>query len=83
MHQVLVHAGTGGVGLAAINIATELKCPIFATAGSTEKRALLRSLGVQAVASSRDTTFIDSMGYRAGMPPLPPSVPDMACNQHM
>ena len=83
MHQVLVHAGTGGVGLAAINIATALKCPIFATAGSTRKRALLRSLGVQAVASSRDAIFLDTMGYRAGMPPLPPSVPDMACNQRM
>lgn len=83
MHQVLVHVGTGGVGLAAINIATALKCPIFATAGSTEKRALLRSLGVQAVASSRDATFVDTMGYRAGTPPLLPSVHHMACDHHM
>ena len=66
-NQVLVHAGTGGVGLAAINIATALKCSIFATAGSPQKRALLKSLGVQAAASSRDTTFTDITGYRAGV----------------
>ena len=65
-HQVLVHAGTGGVGLAAINIATALKCSIFATAGTPQKRALLKSLGVQAAASSRDTIFTDITGYRAG-----------------
>lgn len=66
-NQVLVHAGTGGVGLAAINIAKALNCSIFATAGTPQKRALLKSLGVQAAASSRDTTFTDITGYRAGV----------------
>ena len=64
--QVLVHAGTGGVGLAAVIIATALKCPILATAGTPQKRALLRDLGVQAAASSRDTSFLDVMGYQYG-----------------
>lgn len=61
-----MHAGTGGVGLAAINIAIALKCPIFATAGTPQKRSLLRDLGVQAAASSRDTSFLDVVGYRSG-----------------
>ena len=65
--QVLVHAGTGGVGLAAINIATALKCPIFATAGIPQKRSLLRDLGVQAAASSRDTSFLDITGCQSGV----------------
>ena len=63
---MLVHAGTGGVGLAAINIATALKCPIFATAGTPQKRLLLRGLGVQATASSRDTSFSDLTGCQSG-----------------
>ena len=64
--QVLVHAGTGGVGLAAINIARALKCPITATAGTPQKRSLLRDLGVQAAASSRDTTFLDVTSCTSG-----------------
>ncbi len=64
--QVLVHAGTGGVGLAAINVARAMGCRVFSTAGSAQKRSLLRSLGAQAAASSRDTNFVDVMAYRAG-----------------
>ena len=64
--QVLVHAGTGGVGLAAINVSRALGCQVFSTAGSAQKRSLLRSLGAQAAASSRDTDFVDIMAYRAG-----------------
>lgn len=65
-HQVLVHAGTGGVGLAAINVAQALGCRVFATAGTAQKRSLLRSLGAQVAASSRDTDFVDVMAYREG-----------------
>lgn len=65
-HQVLVHAGTGGVGLAAINVAQALGCRVFATAGTAQKRSLLRSLGAQTAASSRDTDFVDIMAYREG-----------------
>ena len=43
--RVLIHAAAGGVGLAAMQLAKQRGAEIFATAGSTEKRALVQSLG--------------------------------------
>ncbi len=55
--RVLIHAGAGGVGLAAIQIAQHLKAEIFTTAGSEEKRQYLRDLGVERVYDSRSLQF--------------------------
>jgi myxalamid-type polyketide synthase MxaB len=55
--RVLIHAGAGGVGLAAIQLAQRVGAEVFATAGSAEKRSLLRSLGVPHVMNSRTTDF--------------------------
>lgn len=55
--RVLIHHATGGLGLAAVNIAQWIGAEIFATAGSEEKRAHLRTLGIQHVYSSRDLDF--------------------------
>ena len=55
--RVLIHAGAGGVGLAAIQLALLRGAEIFATAGSPEKRDLLRSLGVHHVMDSRSLEF--------------------------
>ncbi|HEY1410584.1 MAG TPA: polyketide synthase dehydratase domain-containing protein, partial [Rhodopila sp.] len=44
--RVLIHAGAGGVGMAAIRLAQLAGAEVFATAGSEWKRALLRSIGV-------------------------------------
>lgn len=55
--RVLIHAGAGGVGLAAIQIAQKIGAEIFATAGSDTKREFLRSLGVPHVMSSRTLDF--------------------------
>ena len=38
--SILIHAGAGGVGMAAIQIAHHLKVEVIATAGSAMKRAL-------------------------------------------
>ena len=46
---VLIHGGAGGVGLAALQIAKYRGARVIATAGSVEKRALLRRLGADAV----------------------------------
>ncbi len=54
---VLIHSAAGGVGLAAVQIAQAKGATVYATAGTEEKRALLRSLGVQAVWSSREAGF--------------------------
>lgn len=40
--SVLIHSGTGGVGLAALNVATYFGCNIFTTVGTQEKRDYLR-----------------------------------------
>jgi acyl transferase domain-containing protein/acyl carrier protein len=57
--RVLIHAGAGGVGLAAIQVAQRAGAEIFATAGSETKREFLRSLGVHHVLNSRNTDFAD------------------------
>jgi acyl transferase domain-containing protein/NADPH:quinone reductase-like Zn-dependent oxidoreductase/NAD(P)-dependent dehydrogenase (short-subunit alcohol dehydrogenase family)/acyl carrier protein len=54
---VLIHAATGGVGLASIQVATLIGASIIATAGTDEKRQFLRSMGIQHVFSTRDQSF--------------------------
>ena len=54
--RVLIHAGAGGVGLAAIQLAQAAGAEVFATA-SAPKQEYLRSLGVEHVYDSRQTAF--------------------------
>ncbi|PRC43139.1 polyketide synthase, partial [Mycobacterium sp. ITM-2017-0098] len=56
--KVLIHAASGGVGLAAVQMAQQCGAEVFATA-STFKRATLRRLGVKYVYDSRTTEFAD------------------------
>jgi acyl transferase domain-containing protein/NADPH:quinone reductase-like Zn-dependent oxidoreductase/acyl carrier protein len=58
--KVLVHAASGGVGLAAIQMAQQHGAEVYATA-STFKRATLRKLGVKHVYDSRTTDFADQI----------------------
>jgi acyl transferase domain-containing protein len=55
--RVLIHAAAGGVGLAAVQLAQRAGAEIFATAGSPEKRAYLKSIGVPHVMDSRSLDF--------------------------
>ena len=59
--KLLIHSATGGVGLAAIQIARRTGAKVFATAGTDDKRAFLRSLGVEHVYDSRSPTFADEV----------------------
>jgi acyl transferase domain-containing protein/NADPH:quinone reductase-like Zn-dependent oxidoreductase/SAM-dependent methyltransferase/acyl carrier protein len=59
--KILIHAGAGGVGQAAIQIARHLKLEIFATAGTDEKRQLLLELGAHHVMNSRTLEFADEV----------------------
>jgi acyl transferase domain-containing protein/NADPH:quinone reductase-like Zn-dependent oxidoreductase/NAD(P)-dependent dehydrogenase (short-subunit alcohol dehydrogenase family)/ubiquinone/menaquinone biosynthesis C-methylase UbiE/acyl carrier protein len=59
--RVLIHAAAGGVGLAAVTLAKRAGAEIFATAGSPEKRAFLKSLGVPHVMDSRSLAFADEI----------------------
>ncbi|MDO0938934.1 beta-ketoacyl synthase N-terminal-like domain-containing protein [Streptomyces sp. DG2A-72] len=55
--HVLIHSATGGVGLAAIDIARMIGATVYATAGSPAKRELLLHKSVEKVADSRGTDF--------------------------
>jgi len=59
--RVLIHSATGAVGLACLRLAQDTGAEIFATAGTEEKRRLLRSLGVQHVMDSRTLIFADEV----------------------
>jgi NADPH:quinone reductase-like Zn-dependent oxidoreductase/acyl carrier protein len=62
--RVLVHAGAGGVGLAAVQLARRAGAELFVTAGSAEKRAYLASLGITHVFNSRTTAFAEEIRQR-------------------
>ncbi|OBG68175.1 type I polyketide synthase [Mycobacterium sp. E735] len=64
--KVLIHSGTGGVGQAAIAIARAAGCEIFATAGSPQRRQLLRDMGIEHVYDSRSTAFADEIRRDTG-----------------
>jgi acyl transferase domain-containing protein/acyl carrier protein len=59
--SILVHAGAGGVGMAAIQIAHYLGAEVIASAGSAVKRSLLEKLGVKHVIDSRRGDFADAV----------------------
>nr|WP_313954643.1 SDR family NAD(P)-dependent oxidoreductase [Frankia sp. EI5c] len=65
--RVLIHAATGGVGLAALQVARHLGAEVFATA-SPAKWGVLRALGVPEthLASSRTTDFESAFGEATG-----------------
>jgi polyketide synthase 5 len=59
--KVLIHSGTGGVGQAAIAIARAAGAEIFATAGSEQRRQLLRDMGIEYVYDSRSIEFAEGI----------------------
>ena len=59
--RLLIHSATGGVGLAAIKLAQLNGIEIYATAGTEEKRELLRSMGVKYVYNSRTLDFYNGI----------------------
>jgi polyketide synthase 5 len=61
--KVLIHSGTGGVGQAAIAIARAAGAEIFATAGSEQRRQLLRDMGIEHVYDSRSVEFADQIRH--------------------
>ncbi|OBG94801.1 polyketide synthase [Mycobacterium sp. E3298] len=59
--RVLIHSAAGGVGRAAIAIARAAGAEIFATAGSEERRELLRDIGINHVYDSRGVEFAEQI----------------------
>jgi len=64
--KVLIHSGTGGVGQAAIAIAHAAGAEVFATAGSEQRRRLLRDMGIRHVYDSRSLEFADRIRQDTG-----------------
>ena len=64
--RVLIHLATGGVGLAAIQVARMVGAEIFATAGSEKKRSYLRKLGIKHVMDSRSLDFAEQVMKATG-----------------
>jgi polyketide synthase 5 len=59
--KVLIHSAMGGVGQAAIAIARAAGAEIFATAGSPQRRQMLRDMGIEHVYDSRSTEFAEAI----------------------
>ncbi|MEE2710902.1 MAG: SDR family NAD(P)-dependent oxidoreductase [Gemmatimonadota bacterium] len=59
--RILIHSASGGVGLAAIQVARYVGAEVYATAGSEEKRDYLVDLGIQYVLDSRSLEFGDEI----------------------
>jgi acyl transferase domain-containing protein/NADPH:quinone reductase-like Zn-dependent oxidoreductase len=59
--RVLIHSASGGVGLAAIQVARSVGASIIATAGTPEKRKYLEDMGIEPVLDSRSLSFADDV----------------------
>lgn len=57
--KVLIHAASGGVGLAAVQLAQAAGAEIFGSAGNDEKRQFLKEAGVSHLLNSRSLDFAE------------------------
>jgi NADPH:quinone reductase-like Zn-dependent oxidoreductase/NAD(P)-dependent dehydrogenase (short-subunit alcohol dehydrogenase family) len=64
--HVLIHAVTGGVGMAALQLALRAGAEVFGTAGSPAKRALALRLGAHHVGDSRSLSFAEDFRKAGG-----------------
>jgi NADPH2:quinone reductase len=60
-HTVLIHAGAGGVGHVAVQLARRSGGRVCATVGSPEKAALVRALGAEETVLYREVDFDDAV----------------------
>ncbi|HEX4127442.1 MAG TPA: NADPH:quinone oxidoreductase family protein [Acidimicrobiales bacterium] len=58
---VLIHAAAGGIGSAAVQLATLAGARVIATAGSAAKLELCRSLGAAVAINYREADFVDAV----------------------
>ncbi len=63
---VLVHAGAGGVGSAAIQLAVAAGARVIATAGGPEKVEVCRRLGAELAIDYREEDFVDKVKGATG-----------------
>jgi NADPH:quinone reductase len=63
---VLIHAGAGGVGIAAIQLAKRVGARVFATASSDEKLERLKELGLDEGINYARSNFVAELRNRTG-----------------
>jgi len=56
--SILVHGGSGGIGVAAIQLAKAFESPVITTVGSAEKAVFCRGLGADHVVNYREHDFV-------------------------
>jgi len=64
--KVLIHGGSSGIGLAAIQLAKQNGATVFTTAGSDDKTALCRSLGADHAINYRTQDFVAEVARITG-----------------
>lgn len=84
--RVLIHSASGGVGIAAMQLAQQAGATVFATAGTDEKRSFVQQRGAVCVMNSRDLTFATETLQRtegAGVDVVLNSLPGEAISRGM
>jgi putative PIG3 family NAD(P)H quinone oxidoreductase len=64
--SVLIHGGSSGIGLTAIQLAREVGATIFTTVGSDEKGAYCRQMGAEHVINYRTQDFVAEIARITG-----------------
>ena len=62
--NILIHAGSGGVGQAAVNVCLSIECEVHTTVGTDEKREFVKTsfgLSGDQIFDSRATSFADDL----------------------
>lgn len=59
--RILIHSAATGVGLAAVHVARAQGCGVVATAGTKEKRDMLRDMGIPHVLDSRSLDYVEAI----------------------
>ncbi len=63
---VLVHAGAGGIGSAAIQLARAAGARVFSTAGGPEKVEVCKKLGAEVAVDYKEENFVDAVKEATG-----------------
>ncbi|MCL4748143.1 MAG: NAD(P)H-quinone oxidoreductase [Burkholderiaceae bacterium] len=63
---LLVHGGSSGIGLTAIQLAHDRGATVYATVGSAEKASACKGFGADAVINYREQDFVEEVGRLSG-----------------
>lgn len=64
--KILVHGGSSGIGLTAIQLARAFGATVYTTVGSNEKAEFCRKMGADAAINYRDQDFVAEIGQLTG-----------------